>query len=82
MIQKSNSFLNKKKNVKITKQAHAFKGFASSYNVEILNYSDPELQLKDTESAINLNLLSESKGFKFVTLVLVLVLLVESKDKI
>ena len=51
-------------------------------NVEILNYSDPELQHKDTESAINLNLLSESKGFKFVTLVLVLVLLVESKDKI
>ena len=26
----------KKKNVKITKQVHAFKGFASSYNVEIL----------------------------------------------
>ena len=82
MIQKSNSFLNYKRKVKITKQAHAFKGFASSYHVEILNYSDPELQLKDTESAINLNLLSESKGFKFVTLVLVLVLLVESEDKI
>ena len=40
------------KNVKITKQAHAFKGFASSYNAEVLNSFNPELQLKDTESAI------------------------------
>ena len=39
-----------KKNVKITKRAHAFKGFANSYNVEILNSFKPELQLKDTES--------------------------------
>ena len=34
------------------KQEHAFKGFASTYNVEILNFFNPELQLKDTESAI------------------------------
>ena len=40
------------KNVKITKQAHDFKGFASSYNVEILNSFDPELHIKDTEFAI------------------------------
>ena len=38
--------------VKITKQSRAFKGYASSYNVEILNSFNPELQLKDTESAI------------------------------
>ena len=38
------------KNVKITKRAHAFKGYASSYNVEILNFFNPALQLKDTES--------------------------------
>ena len=40
------------KNAKITKQTHAFKDYASSYNVEILNSFNPELQLKDTESAI------------------------------
>ena len=43
---KSENFLNEK-NVKITKQAHAFKGYASSYNVEIFNSFDPELQIKD-----------------------------------
>ena len=37
----------KKKDVKITKREHAFKGFASTYNS-----FNPELQLKDTESAI------------------------------
>ena len=42
MIQKSKNFLNEKK-VKITKGAHAFKGFASSYNVEISNFFNPEL---------------------------------------
>ena len=51
MIQKSKIFLNEK-NVKVTKRAHAFKGYASSHNVEILNSVNPELQLKDTESAI------------------------------
>ena len=38
--------------VKITKRAHAFKGYTSSYIVEILNFFNPELQLKDTESEI------------------------------
>ena len=33
MIQRSENFL-KEKNVKITKPEHAFKGFASTYNVE------------------------------------------------
>ena len=42
----------KGKNVKITKQEHAFKGFASTCNVEILNPLNPELQVKDTESAV------------------------------
>ena len=42
----------KEKNVKITKQAHAFKGYTSSCNAEILNYFNPDLQLKDTEYAI------------------------------
>ena len=42
-------FLNEK-TVNIAKTEHAFKDFASTYNVEILNFFDPELQLKDTES--------------------------------
>ena len=41
------------KSAKITKWEHAFKGYASTYNGEILNSFNPELQLKDTESAIN-----------------------------
>ena len=40
------------KNVKITKQAHAFKSYASYYNAEILIYFNPDLQLNDTASAI------------------------------
>ena len=62
--------------MKITKQAYAFKGYLSSYNVEILHYFNLELQLKDTESAIKNKLkksLTELRGLKFVTtLVLVL----------
>ena len=69
MIQKSQKCLNKKI-VKITKRTYAFKGYASTYNVEILNSFNPELQLKDTESAIENKLkkiLSGLRGFKFVT---------------
>ena len=39
-------FIKPKKNVKITKRAHAFKGFASSYIFKILIFFNPELQLK------------------------------------
>ena len=42
--------------LKIRKREHAFKGFASSYNVDILNSFNSELQLKDTESAIRVKL--------------------------
>ena len=60
------------KKVKITKQSHACKGYASTYSVRILNSFNPELQLKDTESAIkNKLILSELRSFKFAkTLVL------------
>ena len=44
MKQKDENFLNGE-NVKITKQPHDFKGYANSYNVEILNYLNPGLQL-------------------------------------
>ena len=64
-----------KKNTKITKQEQAFKGYASTYNVEILNSFNPELQGKDTKSVIKsklTELLTLLGGFKFVT-ILVLV---------
>ena len=70
MIQKrSENFLNEKK-LKIAKQAHAFKGYASANNAEILNSFNPELQVKDTEFAIKNELtksLSELRAFKFAT---------------
>ena len=68
MIQKGEKFL-KERNVKITRQAHAFKGFPSSYNIEILKLFKPELQIKDAESAIKskaIDLLTELSGFKIV----------------
>ena len=83
MIQKSENFLNEK-NVKITKREYAFRGFASTYNVEILNYFNPELQLKDTESEIKskvIELLTQLKGFKFVTTLVLVFKKIESEDK-
>ena len=73
-----------KKNVKITKRKHAFKGFASTYNVEILNSFHPELQFEDTESAIKsklIELLTQLKGFKFVTTLVLVFEKIESEDK-
>ena len=58
------------KNAKITKRSHAKKGYASPYNVEILNSLNNELELKDTESAIRNELkyvLTKLEGFKFMT---------------
>ena len=52
--------------MKITKREHAFKVYASIYNVEILNSFNPELQLKDTESTIKskqIELLTQLKDF-------------------
>ena len=73
-----------KKNIKITKQGHGFKGYVSTYNVEILNSFNPELQLKDTESASKskvIELLSQLRGFKFVTTIVLVFKNIESKDK-
>ena len=36
----------------MTKRENAFKGYASTYTVETSNSFNPELQLKDVESAI------------------------------
>ena len=46
-----------------------FKGWASSYNVEILNSLNLELQIEDTDSAMKsklIDLLTQITGFKFV----------------
>ena len=54
---------------KITKRENILKGYTSTHNVEIVNSFYPELQLKDTESAIKstiIELLTQLKGFKFV----------------
>ena len=79
---KCENFL-KEKNVKITKREHAFKGYASTYNVEILNSFEPELQRKDTESAIKSKLIemTHSKGFQFVALLVLVFKKIESEDK-
>ena len=58
------------KECKVAKQYHAYKDYASTYNDEILNSFNPELQLEDTQSTITnklMYLLSEKIGFKFVT---------------
>ena len=67
-----------------TKRKHAFKGYASAYNIEILNSFNPELHLKDTESASKSNLielLTQLKGFKFVTTLVLVLKTIESEDK-
>ena len=85
MIQKiPKNFKRKNIYIYIKTRAHAFNGFASSYNVEILNYFNSELQLKATESAIKnklKKLLTELTGFKFVTVLVLMLKMIESKDK-
>ena len=57
------------KNAKILKEPHAYRRYGSTYNAAILNSFNLEMQLKDTESAINhklIDLLAVLKGFKFV----------------
>ena len=64
------------KNVKITKKSHAFKNYASSYEVEILNSFNSELQLKDNESAIKQKLkklLTKLRGFNLVTKLILMI---------
>ena len=64
-----------KKNVKATKRAHDVEDYASSNNLEILHSFNPELQLKSESILTNklIDLFTQSKGFKFVaTLILVL----------
>ena len=83
MVQKNEIFLNEK-HVKITKREYAFIGYASTDNIEILNFFNPELQIKDTESAIKsklIDFLSKLKGFKFVTTLVLVFKKIESENK-
>ena len=60
-----------KKTAFITKPSHTYRGYASTYNVEILNSFSSELRLKETETAIKnklRDLISALRGFKFVIL--------------
>ena len=74
----------KRKIVKITKRPHALKDYAISYNVEILNSFNTELEIKDTESATKsklINFLTQSIGFKFVAILVLLFKKIESENK-
>ena len=67
------------------KQSQAYKGYASTYSVEISNFLNPELQLKNTESAIKnklMYLLSRLRRFKFVTTLVLEFQKMKNDDKI
>ena len=53
---------------KITKRAHAFENYAHAYDVEILNFFNPELELENKSGIKNKlkNSLNELRRFKFV----------------
>ena len=72
------------KNVKIIKREHVFKDYASTYNVEILNYFNSEIQLQDTEYTIKSKLIDslfELRGFKLVATLVLLFKKIASEDK-
>ena len=61
--------------VSILKKSKAFKGYARSYKVEIIDSKDPLLQLEASKSSIEdlfKDLLNEIKGFKYQITVTVL----------
>ena len=69
---------------KITKRALACKYYAHTYNVEILIYFNPELEVKNTKSAISnklKDLKTELKEFKFATTLVLEFKNIESDDK-
>ena len=83
MIHKKQKHFERKK-YKKTKREHAFKSYASTYNVETLNYFNPEIQFKDIESVIKSKirqLLPQLKSFKFVTTLVLVFKKIEREDK-
>ena len=78
--------IQKTENRKCKKITNAFKGDASSNvtETEILNSFNPELQLKDNDSAIKsdlIDLLAQLKGFEFVTTLVLVFKNIESEEK-
>ena len=59
-----------------------FKGYASTYNAEMLNSFNPELQLKSPTKNNLKKLVSELRGFKFMTTLVLEFKKIESEDKI
>ena len=58
-----------KPKIKIVKKATAFKGYAASYEIEIVGYNSPIIQLTETRKAIKhhiSSILKVMKGLKFV----------------
>ena len=69
--------------MKTKKQAHAFKGYASFYKFQMLNSFNPEIQLKDTKSAIKnkvKKLFSQLRVFTFVTTLVLVFKKTESEE--
>ena len=80
---KSKTFLNEKNEQKKNMLLKAMQVF-STYNVEILNSFNPELQPKDTEFAIRselIELLSRLKDFEFMKTLVLVIKKIESIDK-
>ena len=64
-----------KKNANITKESRACKGYANTYNVEIWNSFNLELQLKNTQFAMKNKLIKDLLfGLRGLKLVAILVL--------
>ena len=75
----------KRKKYTINKLTTCFcDAFVNFYNAEISSSFNPDLQLKDTESAIKSNLIelfAQLKGFKFVATLVLVFKKIESGDK-
>ena len=56
------------KELNVIKTDHAFKGYAMSYKVELVEKEDPLIQLEASKTSIKdfcKDLLDEAKGFKY-----------------
>ena len=65
------------KNIRATKREHTFKGY--TYNIEILNSFNPELELKGTDLLVGL--MTQLIGFKFMTTLVLVFKKIESNKK-
>lgn len=66
---KRENLLDKKRNEKLTKQSYNYKGYASSYVIDNLNYFNLELRLEDSEIVITnkqIVFMTEYRDLKFV----------------